>query len=69
MTFNLIPRSDNISSKVVEASDFEKYFDSLISDYTASGFTRSAGSGLAVTIAAGIAREYSNRNSVKSYSI
>ena len=56
MTFTLIPRSDNISAKVVEASDFEKYFDSLISDYTVSGFTMSAGSGLAVTIAAGIAR-------------
>ena len=57
MTRIAIPRSDNLSAKKVEASDFEKYFPScVIRDYVRCGLTASAGSGLAVNIAAGDAR-------------
>ena len=57
MTRNLIPRSDNTSAKIVEASDFEKYFDNdLMNDYIACGFVLSAGSGLVVNVAAGNGR-------------
>ena len=52
MTRNLIPRSDNISAKIVEASDFEKYF-CFLADHVVSGLTLSAGSGLAVNVTSG----------------
>jgi len=53
----LIPRSDSLSAKIVEPSDFEKYFSSdIIRDYRKSGFAITAGSGLAVNIAVGVAR-------------
>jgi len=53
----LIPRSDSVDVKVIEPSDFEKYFSSdLLNDYIVSGFTLSAGTGLAVNIAAGTGR-------------
>jgi len=53
----LIPRSDSISAKIIEPSDFEKMFSSdVVRDYRKSGFTITAGSGLAVNIAVGIAR-------------
>jgi hypothetical protein len=57
MVFTLIPRSDNVSTKVVASTDFEKYFSQdIVNDYVKSGLTMAAGSGLAVTITAGIAR-------------
>ena len=50
----LIPRSDSVSAKVIEPSDFEELFSSdVIRDYVQSGFTVTAGSGTAVNIAAG----------------
>jgi len=53
----LIPRSDSQSAKIIEPSDFEKYFSSdIVKDYRKSGFIISIGSGLAVNIAAGTAR-------------
>ena len=53
----LIPRSDSVSAKVIEPSDFESMFsDDIINDYVRSGFTLTAGSGLAVNIAVGKAR-------------
>ena len=53
----LIPRSDSISAKIIEPSDFEKYFSSdIVRDYRKSGFVISAGSGLAVNVSAGTAR-------------
>jgi len=53
----LIPRSDSISAKVIEPSDFESFFsDDIINEYVKSGFTLSAGSGLSVNIAIGKAR-------------
>ena len=53
----LIPRSDSLSVKTIEPSDWEKYFSSdLINDYVVSGFTLTAGTGLSVNIAVGIAR-------------
>ena len=53
----LIPRSDSISAKVIEPSDFESFFSSdFINDYVKTGLTLSAGTGLAVNIAAGQAR-------------
>jgi len=53
----LIPRSDSLSAKIIEPSDFEKYFSSdIIRDYRKSGFTITAGSGLSVDIAVGTAR-------------
>ena len=55
MTRNLIPRSDNISAKIVEASDFEKYF-CFLADHVVSGLTLSAGSGLAVNVTSGVAK-------------
>ena len=51
----LIPRSDSISAKVIEPSDFEKLF-SHMADYVKSGYALSAGTGLAVNIASGEAR-------------
>ena len=53
----LIPRSDSISAKIIEPSDFEKYFSSdIVRDYRKTGFTITAGSGLAVNIGTGSAR-------------
>ena len=53
----LIPRSDSISAKIIEPSDFEKMFSSdVVRDYRKSGFVITAGSGLAVNIAVGVAR-------------
>ena len=53
----LIPRSDSISAKIIEPSDFEKYFSSdIVRDYRKTGFTITAGSGLAVNISTGSAR-------------
>ena len=53
----LIPRSDSQSAKIIEPSDFEKYFSSdIVRDYRKSGFAITAGSGLAVNIAVGLAR-------------
>lgn len=53
----LIPRSDSISAKIIEPSDFEKYFSSdIVRDYRKSGFTIAAASGLSVTISSGVAR-------------
>ena len=51
----LYPRSDSISAKVVEPSDFEQMF-SFIEDHITSGITVAAGSGLAVSISTGIIR-------------
>lgn len=51
----LYPRSDSISAKVVEPSDFEQMF-SFIEDHITSGITVTAGSGLAVSISTGIIR-------------
>ena len=53
----LIPRSDSLGAKIIEPSDFEKYFSSdIVRDYRKSGFLITAGSGLAINIAAGISR-------------
>ena len=53
----LIPRSDSQSVKIIEPSDFEKYFSSdIVRDYRKTGFVVTAGSGLSVDIAAGTAR-------------
>ena len=53
----LIPRSDSISAKIIEPSDFEKMFSSdILRDYRKSGFAITAGSGLAVNIAVVVAR-------------
>ena len=53
----LIPRSDSQSAKIIEPSDFEKYFSSdIVRDYRKSGFAITAGSGLAVNVSAGTAR-------------
>jgi len=58
MTRILIPRSDNLSAKIVTASDFEKYFNQLFNDYVITGFCASAQcpNVLAVDITAGTAR-------------
>jgi len=53
----LIPRSDSQSAKIIEPSDFEKYFSSdILRDYRKSGFAIAIGSGLSVDIALGTAR-------------
>jgi hypothetical protein len=53
----LIPRSDSVSAKIIEPSDFENLFTSdIVQDYIKSGFTLSAGSGLACNVAAGVIR-------------
>ena len=52
MTKILIPRSDSISAKVIEPSDFEE-LHSYVPDHVTSGFTVTAGSGLAVNITSG----------------
>ena len=57
MTKILIPRSDSISAKIIEPSDFEKLnSDDIVPDYKKSGFTLSAGSGLAVNVSSGVCR-------------
>lgn len=53
----LIPRSDSISVKIIEPSDFEAFFSNdILNDYVKSGFTLTAGTGLSVNIATGLAR-------------
>ena len=53
----LIPRSDSVSVKTIEPSDFESYFSNdYMNDYIVSGFTLTAGTGLAVNISTGTAR-------------
>jgi hypothetical protein len=53
----LIPRSDSISAKIIEPSDFENLFTSdIVQDYIKSGFTLSAGSGLACNVSTGVIR-------------
>ena len=53
----LIPRSDSVSVKVIEPSDFEAFFSQdIINDYVKSGFALTTGSGLSVNIALGLAR-------------
>ena len=57
MTKYLTPRSDSVSVKIIEPSDFEKYFTSdLVPDYKYSGYTLSGGTGLTVNIASGTVR-------------
>ena len=48
----LIPRSDSVSAKVIEPSDFEE-LHSYVPDHVTSGFTVTAGSGLAVNVTSG----------------
>jgi len=51
----LIPRSDSISAKIIEPSDFEKYFSSdIVKDYRKTGMIITAGAGLSVNISTGI---------------
>ena len=53
----LIPRSDSISAKIIEPSDFEKYFSSdIVKDYRKTGMAITAGAGLSVNISAGVIR-------------
>ena len=52
----LIPRSDSISVKTIEPSDFEEFFQDIIHDYLSTGFTLTSGTGLSVNIAIGKAR-------------
>ena len=57
MTKILIPRSDSISAKIIEPSDFENLLTSdIVPDYKRSGFTLSIGSGLAVNVSSGVVR-------------
>ena len=57
MTKILIPRSDSVSAKIIEPSDFEKLnSDDIVPDYKKTGFTLSAGSGLAVNVSTGVVR-------------
>jgi len=57
MTKILIPRSDSVSAKIIEPSDFESLLSSdIVPDYKYSGFTLSAGSGLAVNVSSGVCR-------------
>ena len=55
MTKILVPRSDSVSAKVIEPSDFEE-LHSYVPDHVKSGFTVTAGSGLAVNVSSGKAR-------------
>ena len=57
MTKILIPRSDSVSAKIIEPSDFESLLSSdIVPDYKYSGFTLTAGSGLAVNVTLGVVR-------------
>jgi hypothetical protein len=58
MTRVLIPRSDNSSAKIIEASDWEKYFANILRDYVKTGFTITAQcpNVLAVNVSSGEAR-------------
>ena len=50
----LIPRSDSLSAKIIEPSDFEKMFSSdIVRDYRKTGLVITAGSGLSIDIALG----------------
>ena len=53
----LIPRSDSLSAKIIEPSDFEKMFSSdIVRDYRKTGLVITAGSGPSIDIALGTAR-------------
>jgi len=52
----LIPRSGNLSAKVVSSTDWESYFGDLINDYVICGLALSAGCGLTTDVTAGNAR-------------
>ena len=57
MARTLIPRSDSVSAKIIEPSDFENLFSAdIVQDYIKSGFTLSAGSGLACNVSTGVIR-------------
>ena len=57
MTKILIPRSDSLSAKIIEPSDFENLLTSdIVPDYKRSGFTITAGSGLAISVSSGVIR-------------
>ena len=58
MTKILIPRSDSVSAKVIEPSDFEGFHSSdIVADYVKSGFTvADNNNGLQCTVAAGVLR-------------
>jgi len=58
LTKILIPRSDSISAKVIEPSDFEGFNSSdIVADYVKSGFTvADNNNGLQCTVAAGVLR-------------
>ena len=57
MTKILIPRSDSLSAKIIEPSDFENLLTSdIVPDYKRSGFTIAAGSGLAISVSSGVIR-------------
>ena len=58
MTKILIPRSDSVSAKVIEPSDFEGFHSSdIVVDYVKSGFTvGDNNNGLQCTVAAGVLR-------------
>mgnify|MGYP000424504597 CR=1 FL=1 len=57
MTKILIPRSDSVSAKIIEPSDFENLLTSdIVPDYKRSGFTIAAGSGLAISVSSGVIR-------------
>lgn len=71
MTKVLIPRSDSVSAKVIEPSDFEE-LQSYVPDHVKSGFTVTAGSGLAVNITSGKIRLkglYLNNTSTESVTV
>ena len=57
MTRILIPRSDSVSAKIIEPSDFEKLnTDDIVPDYKKSGLILSGASGLTLHVSAGVAR-------------
>ena len=57
MARTLIPRSDSVSAKIIEPSDFENLFSAdIVQDYIKSGFTLSAGSGLSCNVSTGVIR-------------
>ena len=56
MTKILIPRSDSVSAKIIEPSDYEKFFDNtILNDYIVTGFavTGNSGSNRSVDVATG----------------
>ena len=57
MARTLIPRSDSVSAKIIEPSDFENLFSAdIVQDYIKSGFTLSAGTGLNCNVSSGVIR-------------